>query len=135
MKVEDSPESIPVFKNEHPIQPVEAGARVSWNQKHDSKLLSLVKQNNGKNWKFIALQMQEFFNDPELTAKKCRERWCNCTDPNLNRTSLTDNEELLLLFYHSIHDNKWSLMDQHLTNRHSSMVKINFSISLVMILR
>ncbi len=103
------------------------GSRVTWGKEHDTYLVSLVEANKGRNWKKIACEMQTLFNDPNLSAKKCRERWCNCTNPELNKTSLTDAEELFLLAYHHTYKNKWALISQHLTNRNSSKLKNNFS--------
>lgn len=102
-------------------------SRVTWGKEHDTCLVSLVEANKGRNWKKIASEMQSLFKDENLSAKKCRERWCNCTNPDLNKTSLTDTEELFLLAYHHTYKNKWALISQHLTNRNSSKLKNNFS--------
>jgi len=102
-------------------------SRITWNKDHDAQLLLLVQQNKGRNWKKIASEMQKNFHNPDLTAKKCRERWCNCTNPDLDKTSLSDSEELFLLVYHYDYKNKWALISQHLPNRNSSKLKNNFS--------
>lgn len=101
--------------------------RVAWNKQHDSKLLSLVQFYKGRNWKRIAQEMQATFHDSELSAKKCRERWCNCTNPEIDKSSLTECEELFLLIYHHEYKNKWVLISQHLPHRNSSKLKNNFS--------
>ena len=116
----------PVFKIDKDRQMINY-SRVSWNKDQESHLLALVQINNGKNWKKISFEMQRLFNNPELTAKKCRERWCNCTNPELDKTSLNDAEELFLLVYHFDYKNKWALISQHLPNRNSSKLKNNFS--------
>lgn len=101
--------------------------RVSWSKQHDIQLLALVQEYRGKNWKRIALEMQTIFHDSELSAKKCRERWCNCTNPDIDKSSLTECEELLLLIYHHELRNKWVKITHYLPHRNSSKLKNNFS--------
>lgn len=101
--------------------------RVAWNKDHDTQLLSLVQRYQGRNWKKIAEEMQRIFGCPELSAKKCRERWCNCANPDLDKTALTEEEELFLLLYHHEHKNKWTIISKYLPNRNSTKLKNNFS--------
>ena len=116
-----------IFKVNEGSHSEENTKKVIWNEKYESKLLNLVDKYHGKNWKKIAELMQKTFNEPKLTAKKCRERWCNCTNPKLDRSSLTNTEELFLLVYHYMYKNNWSLISQHLNHRNSSKLKNNFS--------
>jgi len=101
--------------------------RIIWNKDYEAQLRILVQQYQGRNWKKIAEEMQKIFKCPELTAKKCRERWCNCANPELDKTALTEVEELFLLFYHYEYKNKWTLISQRLPNRNSTKLKNNFS--------
>lgn len=103
------------------------GKRVLWSKEHDTYLLQLVTLNNGKNWKRIASGMQMAFNNEGLTAKKCRERWSNCTDPTVDKSCLSKSEELMLLACHYKYGNKWAQIAQHLPTRNSSKVKNTFS--------
>lgn len=112
----------PVFKVSNT-----GGNRVAWNKEHETQLQNLVERHQGRNWKKIAEEMQRIFKCPELSAKKCRERWCNCANPELNKTALTEAEELFLLFYHYEYKNKWTVISQHLPNRNSTKLKNNFS--------
>lgn len=116
-------------KVSHPVFKVSntSANRVAWNKEHETQLQSLVERHQGRNWKKIAEEMQRIFNCPELSAKKCRERWCNCANPELNKTALTEVEELFLLFYHYEYKNKWTMISQHLPNRNSTKLKNNFS--------
>lgn len=104
-----------------------ANGRVAWSRKHDDKLKVLVEKHNGKKWKKIADEMQKHFNNNELTAKKCREHWYNFTDPMLNKTSLTEAEELFILVYHHKYKNKWAVISQYLPSRNNNKIKNNFS--------
>ena len=101
--------------------------KFTWNIEYDNQLLKLVEFNKGKNWKQVANSMQTIFNNPGFTPKKCRERWCNNADPDLNRGSLNDNEELFLMVYQKVYKNKWVLISQHIPRRNSSKLKNNFS--------
>ncbi len=101
--------------------------RISWGKDQDARLAAVVEANHGRNWKKISLEMRTTFNDPNMTPKKCRERWCNCTNPELNNDSLTETEEIFLLAYHQSYRSKWALISQNMTNRNSSKLKNNFS--------
>lgn len=102
-------------------------ARVAWSSKHDEKLIVLVDKYKEKKWKKIAEEMQHHFNDRDLTAKKCREHWYNFTDPKLNKTSLTEAEELFILIYHRKYKNRWAVISQYLPSRNNNKIKNNFS--------
>ena len=124
--IESNVVSNPVFKvrkNNHTAQIT----RVSWSKDHDVKLTELTTKYNNRNWKQIAEIMQDYFNDKGLTAKKCREHWFNFTDPNLNKTSLTDGEELFLLVYHYEYKNKWAMISKNIPTRSNNKIKNNFS--------
>lgn len=101
--------------------------RMVWTKEHDTKLHALVKNYKGKKWKKVAQEMQNTFNDQDLSAKKCRERWCNSLNPAVDRSSLTECEELLLLVYHHEFKNKWVAISRHLPRRNSGKLKNNFS--------
>eukprot|EP00826_Nyctotherus_ovalis_P027764 TRINITY_DN2172_c0_g1_i17.p2 TRINITY_DN2172_c0_g1~~TRINITY_DN2172_c0_g1_i17.p2 ORF type:complete len:221 (-),score=28.20 TRINITY_DN2172_c0_g1_i17:22-684(-) len=103
------------------------GTRIVWSREHEAQLRRFVELYQGRNWKKIAEEMQRAFICPELSAKKCRERWCNCANPDLDKTALTETEELFLLLYHHEYKNKWTLIAQHLPNRNSTKLKNNFS--------
>jgi hypothetical protein len=75
----------------------------------------------------VAYEMQRVFNDVEFSAKKCRERWCNNINPEVDNSSLNEYEELLLLVYHHQHKNKWVAISKHIPHRNSSKLKNNFS--------
>lgn len=102
-------------------------SRIIWSREHDTHLLKLVQLNKGRNWKKIAREMREVFGSSEFSAKKCRERWCNCANPDLDKTALTEVEELFLLLYHYEYKNKWTMISQHLPSRNSTKLKNNFS--------
>lgn len=102
-------------------------SRIIWTKELDERLLLTTEKYKRKKWKKIAAELRDYFDLPALSAKKCRERWFNCIDPQLNKTALTLSEELMLLVYHFEHHNKWTLISQHLAHRNSSKIKNNFS--------
>lgn len=104
-----------------------SNTRIIWEKIHDNYLLELTSKYKEKNWTKISNEMQKAFKDQEYSAKKCRERWYNCVDPSLDKSSLTQIEELLLFAFHNEYKTKWSLIAQHLPNRNSGKVKNNFS--------
>ena len=112
----------PVFKAEKTL-----ARRIIWSKEYDACLLQLVHLNHGKNWKKIANGMQIVFGNEGLTAKKCRERWSNCTDPTVNKSCLTKAENLMLLACHHEYGGKWALIAQNLPTRNSSKMKNTFS--------
>eukprot|EP00826_Nyctotherus_ovalis_P055558 TRINITY_DN7388_c0_g1_i2.p1 TRINITY_DN7388_c0_g1~~TRINITY_DN7388_c0_g1_i2.p1 ORF type:complete len:433 (-),score=65.17 TRINITY_DN7388_c0_g1_i2:1567-2865(-) len=124
--MESNPQKTFVFRIKKASVP-NANGRVAWSRNHDDKLKVLVEKHNGKKWKKIADEMQKHFNNNELTAKKCREHWYNFTDPNLNKTSLTEAEELFILVYHHKYKNKWAVISQYLPSRNNNKIKNNFS--------
>jgi len=101
--------------------------RAAWSEQRDKKLLALVKDYGVKKWKQVAREMQKIFNDPDVSAKKCRERWCNNANPEVDKSLLTECEGLLLLVYHHKHKNKWVAISQYIPHRNGSKLKNNFS--------
>ena len=114
----------PVFKIERVQQKVN---RIVWNKFHDVQLSLLVEKNKGKNWKKIAETMKRLFDCSGITAKKCRERWCNCTNPNLAKGALNESEQILLLVYHNAYGNKWASISREFPNRNSIKIKNDFT--------
>ena len=107
-----------IFKITKVMKPQNGGVRMAWNKEHDKKLLMLVGKHKGRNWRKISEEMKRIFHDSEMSAKKCRERWCNYTNPEIDKTSLTESEELFLLIYHHQHNNKWVTISQQIGRAH-----------------
>lgn len=117
----------PIFKVAKPKRLLPLAPRVVWTQRQEAKLKQIVAKNEAKNWKKIAEEMKETFHDRTLTAKKCRERWCNCSNPILDKGALNTAEELLLLAYHKQYGTKWSTISKKLTSRSSIKMKNEFT--------
>eukprot|EP01022_Parablepharisma_sp_SALTPOND_P012316 TRINITY_DN1577_c0_g1_i2.p2 TRINITY_DN1577_c0_g1~~TRINITY_DN1577_c0_g1_i2.p2 ORF type:complete len:382 (-),score=20.55 TRINITY_DN1577_c0_g1_i2:3994-5139(-) len=99
---------------------------VEWTSQLDEYLKILVSKHKGKEWKSVALEMQAKFANTHITAKKCRERWAACINPEILRTGLKDSEYVLLLIYHHHLHNNWSGISKKIPYRYSSTLKNNF---------
>ena len=113
----------PIFRVESVTQML---PRATWNEARDIQLKSLLEENGEKNWRKVAISMNLLFNDQAFTAKRCRERWFNCVNPNINKGSLRELEELLVLAYHHEYGNKWTMISGKLASRNSMKIKNNF---------
>lgn len=100
---------------------------INWDKKEDEKLKGLVLTYRERHWKKIAAEMEKIFPGTGFTAKKCRERWCNSLNPLLNKTSLTEAEELFLVVYHHEYKNLWTLIAKKIPKRSNHLLKNNFS--------
>ncbi len=100
--------------------------RVEWTKQLDDYLGRLAREHKGKEWKAIACEMQIKFDNPMITAKKCRERWACCVNPVISKAALTDAECVLLLINHNNLQNRWSKMSKKIPRRYSSTLKNNF---------
>jgi len=57
------------------------------------------------------------------TGKQCRERWCNHLSPNVNKSSWSLEEEMILLLIHNKIGNKWSEIANYLKGRTDNTIK------------
>jgi len=117
--------SKPVFNVEKESS-IESIERVDWTKQMDDYLSELAKQHKGRGWKSIAAKMQQRFNNPYITAKRCRERWACCLNPEISKASLSDAESVLLIIHHNTLNNRWSKMSKKIPHRYSSTLKNNF---------
>lgn len=99
---------------------------IEWTKQLDNTLKQIVAAHEGKNWKGIAAEMQTQFNNPYITAKRCRERWTCRVNPAIKKGPLTDAEVLLLLIYHQQLHNNWSQLSKVIPHRYNNTLKNNF---------
>ena len=88
-----------------------------WTIKEDRTLIQLVEQQGPCRWNFIANYL------PGRTGKQCRERWCNHLCPDINKSSWSLEEEMLLLLIHTKIGNKWSELAKYLKGRTDNTIK------------
>lgn len=109
--------------------------RVSWTKESEFELGRLVSLHNGKNWKVISLGLNKRLKGKNFSSKQCRERWTNCINPDVKRTTLTEQEELALLMYHHAYPNKWAQIAKMIPNRSGNALKNNFDSLIKKIIR
>ncbi|MDR3548450.1 MAG: Myb-like DNA-binding domain-containing protein [Candidatus Pacebacteria bacterium] len=100
--------------------------RLSWTKSEDELLRRLVVKHGERHWRRIEKEMRAKFPDLPINGKKCRERWINSVKCGVDRRSLTEREDLLLVIYHQTYSNSWAAIAKRIPNRNSSILKNNF---------
>lgn len=70
--------------------------------------MSLVSKYGTKRWTYIAQMLKEDFKIWGRTGKQCRERWHNHLDPNIKKSPINHEEEVIIFDAHKIYGNKWA---------------------------
>ncbi|XP_074585863.1 transcription factor MYB92-like [Curcuma longa] len=104
-----------------PARDEAAGAGVKkgpWTPEEDQKLAEYVEKHGRGSWQRI----------PKLAGlnrcgKSCRLRWTNYLRPDIKRGKFTDEEEQLIIRFHSILGNKWSSIATKLPGRTDNEIK------------
>ncbi|KAK4286207.1 hypothetical protein QN277_002796 [Acacia crassicarpa] len=90
----------------------------AWSREEDEKLRAFVLRHGHTNWRQL----------PKLAGlarcgKSCRLRWMNYLRPNLKHGNYTQEEEELIIKYHQLLGNKWSLIAEKLPGRTDNDIK------------
>ncbi len=125
MRAEVLPTSSKIFAVTK-LLPESPAERIIWTSQMDEYLAKLAETYKRRNWKAVAREMQKQFTNPRIEAKKCRERWACCANPDISKQSLTDAEELMLVICHNLYQNMWTKMARMIPRRYSSTLKNNF---------
>lgn len=91
-------------------------SRRNWSSEEDALLITRVKK-HGKQWAVVAAAIEG------RQPKQCRERYLNHLDPSIIKGPFTDEEWNIVLRYHTMLGNRWSMIARQIPGRTSNQVK------------
>ncbi|GLJ05905.1 hypothetical protein SUGI_0027990 [Cryptomeria japonica] len=92
--------------------------RGPWTFEEDIRLISYITFNGEGRWEFLAKA-----SGLNRSGRSCRLRWVNYLSPDLNHTSITAEEERLIIDLHARWGNRWSRIAESLPGRTDNGIK------------
>ncbi|WVZ53843.1 hypothetical protein U9M48_004732 [Paspalum notatum var. saurae] len=90
----------------------------AWTKEEDQRLVAYIKAHGEGCWRSLPKAAGLL-----RCGKSCRLRWINYLRPDLKRGNFTDDEDELIVKFHELFGNKWSLIAGRLPGRTDNEIK------------